>query len=602
MKKASKKWAVTSAAILATVSLAAVSVGSTNQASAAETKRAKLSDTYKNNDKVDNKANNKSTLKVAEPNDSPFKGISEPILADNQEDQNVFSPGGVGSLFNVDKNFKIIDGGLANQKLDRDNNTVTITIRDNAKWSDGQPVVARDVEYAYEIIASPKSTSSQYSGDFERIEGMADFHKGKADKISGFTYPDGEDGKTVVIKYNALSPSMKYSGNSFIWGTVAPYHHYKDVAIDKLAGSDEVRKNPVFVGPYKLDKVVEGESTSWSPNKYYWGNAPKIKHVTINVVSSNSIDKAIQTSKYDFTSPGGVMRGTSYKNLKNLKNYKIVGQPDLGYNYFGFNVGEYDADKQVNVMDSKSKMGNKNLRKAMMYAIDEDAINDKFGNGVKWRAKTLIPPIFDKYSDKSAKGFPHNPKKAEKLLDAAGYKKDGKWRTQPNGKKLVIKFGAMKGSSTSHATYEDYLQRWRKVGLNVKMATGKEMEMNSFYDTLQKPKQDKIDIFAAAWSVSSEPTPSQLYGADAPFNMGHFVTNKNTQLINDMNNDKAWDDSYRTDKFKEWQKYMNDQAAYVATDNSYQWGPVNKRVKGFDIAPDNNEFWSNLSFTSSKLK
>ncbi|WP_258089032.1 hypothetical protein [Weissella fangxianensis] len=42
-------------------------------------------------------------------------------------------------------------------------------------------------------------------------------------------------------------------------------------------------------------------------------------------------------------------------------------------------------------MDPKSKMGNKKLRQAMMYAIDEDAINEKFGNGVKWRAKTLIP-------------------------------------------------------------------------------------------------------------------------------------------------------------------------------------------------------------------
>ena len=601
MNKTSKKWAVSSADVLAAVSLATFSVDNTTTVSAA-TKKAKLSDTFKNNAKESKTANDKSTLKVAEPNDSPFKGITEPALADNQEDSNVFGPGGNAELFNVDKNFKVVDGGLANQKLDRENNTVTITIRDDAKWSDGQPVVARDVEYPYEIIANEKSTSSQYSADYERIEGMADYHSGKASTISGFSYPDGEDGKTVVIKYSSLSPSMKFAGNSFIWSAVAPYHLYKDVAIDKLASADQVRKNPVFVGPYKLDKVVEGESTSWSPNKYYWGKAPKVKHITINVVSSNSIDKAIQTKKYDFTTPTGVMRGTSYKNLKKLKNYKMVGKPDLGYNYFGFNVGEYDTKKQVNVMDPKSKMGNKKLRQAMMYAIDEDAINEKFGNGVKWRAKTLIPPIFDKYSDQSAKGFPYSPKKAAKLLDDAGYKKDGKWRTQPNGKKLVIRFGAMKGSATSHATYQDYLQRWRKVGLNVKMATGKEMEMNSFYDTLQKPKQNKIDIFAGAWSLSSEPTPSQLYGEDAPFNMGHFVTKKNTQLINDLNSEKAWDDSYRTDKFKEWQEYMNDQAAYVASDNSYQWAPVNKRVKGFSLSNDNNDFWNSLSLTSSKLK
>ena len=603
MNKTKKKWAVSSAAIMIALSLAACGNGGDKKKSSAnDSGRAKLTEVYKNPDKASKSANAKSTLKVAEPNDSPFKGVTEPTLADNQEDSNVFSPGGNGNLFNVNKNYKIVDGGLADQKLDRKKNTVTITIRDNAKWSDGHPVVARDVEYPYEIIASPKSTSSQYSADFERIEGMADFHKGKTNTISGFTYPDGENGKKVVIQLNALSPSMKFAGNSFIWSTVAPYHHYKGVAIDKLAASNQVRKNPLFVGPYKLDKLVAGESTSWSPNKYYWGKTPKVKHITINVVSSNSIDKAIQTKKYDFTTPGGVMRGTSYKNLKGLKDYKMVGIPALSYNYFGFNVGKYDTEAQKNVMDPKSKMSNKKLRQAMMYAVDEDALNKKFGNGVKWRAKTLIPPVFDKYADKSAKGFPHNEKKANQLLDDAGYKKKGKWRAQPNGKPLVIYFGAMQGSATSHATYQDYLQRWQKVGLNVKMATGKEMEMNSFYDTLQKPKQNQIDIFAAAWGVSSEPTPTQLYGEDAPFNMGHFVAKKNTELINSLNNKKAWDDSYRTKQFKKWQEYMNDQAAYVATDNSFDWNPVNKRVKGFDLSPANNDFWANLSLTSSKIK
>ncbi|HJE98192.1 MAG TPA: ABC transporter substrate-binding protein [Ligilactobacillus acidipiscis] len=603
MNKTKKKWAVSSAAIMIALSLAACGGGNKKSASSNDSGKAKLSAVYKNPDKANKSANAKSTLKVAEPNDSPFKGVSEPTLADNQEDSNVFEPGGNGILFKTDDNYKIVDGGLADQKLDRKKNTVTITIRKNAKWSDGQPVVARDVEYPYEIIGGPKSTSSQYSSDFERIKGMADFHKGKADTISGFTYPDGEDGKKVVIQYNSLSPSMKFSGNSFVWSTAAPYHYYKGIPIDKLAASDQVRKKPVFVGPYKLDKLVDGESTSWSPNKYYWGKAPKIKHVTINVVSSNSIDKAIQTKKYDFTTPAGVMRGQSYKNLKKLKNYQMVGLPALSYNYFGFNVGEYDTELQKNVMDKNSKMANKSLRQAMMYAIDEDAINKKFGNGIKWRAKTLIPPVFDKYADTSAKGFPYDQKKANKLLDDAGYKKKGKWRTQPNGKPLVIHFGAMQGSATSHATYEDYLQRWHKVGLNVKMAGGKEMEMNSFYDTIQKPKQNKVDIYAAAWSTSSEPTPTQLYGEDAPFNMGHFVSKKNTQLMNDMNNEKAWNDSYRKDKFKEWQEYMNDQAAYVASDNSYQWGPVNKRVKGYDVSPSHTtDFWKDLSLTSAKLK
>ncbi|MGI3101066.1 oligopeptide ABC transporter substrate-binding protein [Companilactobacillus alimentarius] len=602
-----KNKVILSAAVtfLAAVTLAGCSSNkssSSNSSSGA----VNLPTAYKNKAATDKKATKNGTLKLAMSSNSPFQGITDPILASNASDSEAFAPGGSGSLFNVDKNYKIIDGGLANQKLDRKAKTATITIRNNAKWSNGSPVIAKDVEYAYEVLGNKKSTSSQYSSDFENIEGMAAYHKGTSDTISGIEMPDGNNGKKVVIHFKQMSPSMKFSGNSYIWGSVEPYEYIKDVPIAKLASSEQVRKNPIFTGPYKLDKVVEGESTSWSPNKYYYGKKAQIGHITINVVSMNNIDKAIQSKKYDTVVPetAGALGGTNYKNLKNLKGYTNVGQAALGYSYFAFNLGHYDTKTGKNVADSNKKMANKKLRQAMMYAVNVDQVSKKFGNGIKWRANTLIPPVFTKYYDKSAKGYSLNIKKANKLLNEAGYKKrnGSKWRSDPNGKKLVIHFGAMSSSSTTEATYQNYLQQWHKVGLNVKYATGKPIEPNSFYDTLQKPNQNSIDFWLGAWSLSSEPSQSQLYGDTAPFNMGHFVTKKNTELINKMNDSTAWNDKTRTKTFKEWQEYMNEQAGVVGEQFNYAWQPVNNRVKGFDLSPANNEFFSNLTLTSSKLK
>ncbi|GEO75481.1 ABC-type oligopeptide transport system, periplasmic component [Levilactobacillus namurensis DSM 19117] len=603
-----KKLVLSAMAVLATLSLAACS--SKKSSSSSETAgthaSVKLSTNYKNTAKTDSSATKNGTLKLAEVNDSPFQGITDPILASNTEDADVFAPGGQDNLFNVDKNYKIIDGGLANQRLSRKNKTATITLRSNAKWSNGSKVTAKDIEYAYEVVANKNTTSQQYSSDFNAIKGMAAYHSGKAKTISGITYPDGQNGRTAVIHFTKMSPSMKFSGNSFIWGTVEPYEYIKNVPIAKLASSKQIRKNPIFTGPYKLDKVVEGESTSWSPNKYYWGKKAQIGHISINVVSSNNIDKAIQSKKYDSVVPNasGNLGGTDYKNLKNLKNYKIVGQPALSYNYFAFNLGYYDTKTGKNVSDPNAKMANKNLRQAMMYALNQDQILKKFGNGVSWRANTLIPPVFQKYYDASEKGYTLNIKKANKLLDQAGYKKrnGSKWRSDPKGKALKIYFGAMTSNAANMASYQDYLQQWHKIGLNVQYTGGKPMEMNSFYDTLQKPKQDKMDIWTGAWSVSSEPSQSQLYGDTAAFNMGHFVTKKNTELINKMNDSSAWNDTTRTKTFKDWQKYMNEQAAVVGGKFSYAWAPVNKRVKGFNVSPANNEFYSNLTLTSSKLQ
>lgn len=591
-----KKLVLSAMAVLATLSLAACSNKSSSSSSSTAPAGAsvKLSESYDNTAAV-SQAANKGTLKVAEANNSPFQGITDPALASNAEDTDVFAPGGGDNLFNVDKNYKIVNGGLANLKLDRANNTATITLRKNAKWSNGMPVTAKDVEYPYEVIGNKNTTSQQFSSDFNDIQGMAAYHAGKSKTISGFTYPNGQNGRTTVIHFAHVTPSMQYSGNSFMWAAVEPYEYVKNVPIAKLAASAQIRKNPIFTGPYKLNKLVEGESTTWVPNPYYYGKKPQIKHISINVVSSNNIDKAVQSKKYDFVSGG--LEGTDYNELKGLKNYHMIGSPALSYDYFGFNLGYFDTKTGENVMDPKAKMANKNLREAMLYALNLDQVAKKFGYGMTWRANTLLPPVFKQYYNASEKGFPLNIKKANQLLDKAGYKKQGKWRVQPNGKPLTIYFGAMTGTSAQAAEYQDYLQQWHKIGLNVQLVGGKTMEMNSFYSTLQAPKQNKIDVWAGAWSVSSEPTPTQIYGKDATFNMGHFVSAKNTQLMNDMNSNKAWNENYRIKAFKQWQAYMNQQAAVGPDSFSYAWAPVNKRVKGYNINPANNEFWSNLSLT-----
>lgn len=597
-----KKWLMAGLVGLSTLTLAAC--GNNKSSNSGTTKHVSMPETYSGSDKATTAGNN-STLRVAEVNDAPFAGISSPTLLTNAEDSDVFSPGGGDSLFNVTKNYKIIDGGLANLRLNRKAKTATITLRKNARWSNGAKVTAKDIEYPYEIIGNKKTASQQYSSDYAAIKGMAAYHAGKAKTISGITYPDGQKGRTATIHYTRMSPSMQYLGSSFLWQTVEPYEYYGKTPISKLAASPKVRKNPIFTGPYKLDKIVQGESTSWSPNSYYYGKKAQIKHITIQVVSSNNIVAAFKSKKYDFANgqQNIVMPSSQYPKLKTLKDYAEVGTPSMNYSYFGFNLGQMNTKTGLNEMNKNAKMANKNLRKAMMYAIDINQVSKKFGNGLTWRANVLIPPVFKNVYNSKAAGFPYNMKKAKSLLNKAGYKKHGKWRTDPKGKKLIIHFGAMQSSSATEATYQYYVQQWHKLGLNVKYTTGKPMEMNSFYSTIQKPKQDAIDIWNAAWSTSSEPTPTQIYGADAPYNYGHFATKKNTQLLNSLNNEKAWNAKYRAQQFKKWQQYMNDQAAYAPEEFNLSWTPVNTRVKGYSVTTEGtNEFWSNLSLTATNPK
>ncbi|QBP18167.1 ABC transporter substrate-binding protein [Acetilactobacillus jinshanensis] len=565
-------------------------------------KHAHLSETYTAPGKTSKSADEHSTLKVAEVASSPFTGVSSPTLQTMGEDQDVFAPGGGGAMFNQNKNYKIVNGGLANLKLSKKNKTATVTLRKNAKWSNGMKVTAKDVEYPYEMMGNKNSNSQQYTTDMNDIKGMAAYHAGKAKTISGITFPDGPKGRKAVLHFHRLVPALKYNGNSFMWAGVEPYEYLKNVPINKLASSTQVRNHPVFVGPYKLKKEVHGESTSWVPNKYYWGAKPKIKHISIQVVNPSNVTAALKSKKYDWANGPS---STQYPNVKHLKDYHVVGGPALSYDFMGFHVG-YQDKAGASVMQKDNKMNNRSLRRAMMYALNLNEVAKKFGFGLSYRANTLIPPANKEYhsSYSQVPGFPYNFKKAKTLLKNAGYKKrnGSKWLSQPNGKKLVINFGCPQNDAASSAEDHYYVQQWHKLGLDVKFVNGRPQELNSLASMLLKPKQNKVDVYELGFTTTADPTPTGEYGTDANFNMSRLSTKENTKLLNEMNDKKSFNKAHRKKVFEKWQKYMNKEAVYTPEFFSLSWTPVNSRVKGYSVNPGDNNMWGKLSLTSSSLK
>ena len=529
------------------------------------------------------------TLSYALETDTPFTGIFNNELATSEIDSTVAQFGNE-SLFDTDDSYKINSKGPATFKLDRKAKTVTIEVKKGVKWSDGKQVTAKDVEYEYEIMANKGSKSQRYTASLQDIVGLTDYHDGKSKTISGIEMPDGENGRKVVIHFKEMKPGMLQSGNGYFLESASPYHQLKNIPFDKLQSSDAVRKNPIFFGPYKISKIVRGQSVTWVPNKYYWRGTPKLDKITISVVNPNSASQAIKSHKFDIAD----VVNSQWDQVKNTKGVNFVAKVPLAYSYMGFKVGKWKDGR--NVMDPKAKMNNKSLRQAMAYAMNIDAVTKRYTHGLSFRVPTLIPEQFGDYFNKNVKGYSYNLKKANQLLDKAGYKKKGTYRVQPNGKPLTINLAAMAGNSTLEPITRNYIQQWKKIGLNVKLTTGRLIEFNSFYDKIQNDAKD-VDVFVAAWSLSSEPSPNDLYNEKAPFNFTRFVTKKNTQLLGEMDSQKAFNHKYRVDKFHEWQKYMNDEAYVVPTTNSYSITAVNSKITGYSLKPsDGNSLWYKVGY------
>lgn len=529
------------------------------------------------------------TLSYALETDTPFTGIFNNELANSSIDSTVAQFGNE-SLFDTDDSYKINNKGPATFKLDRKAKTVTIEVKKGVKWSDGKQVTAKDVEYEYEIMANKGSKSQRYSASLQDIVGLTDYHDGKSKTISGIEMPDGENGRKVVIHFKEMKPGMLQSGNGYFLESASPYHQLKNIPFDKLQSSDAVRKNPIFFGPYKISKIVRGQSVTWVPNKYYWRGTPKLDKITISVVNPNSASQAIKSHKFDIAD----VVNSQWDQVKNTKGVNFVAKVPLAYGYMGFKVGKWKDGR--NVMDPKAKMNNKSLRQAMAYAMNIDAVTKRYTHGLSFRIPTLILEQYGDYFNKNVKGYSYNLKKANQLLDKAGYKKKGTYRVQPNGKPLTINLAAMAGNSTLEPITRNYIQQWKKIGLNVKLTTGRLIEFNSFYDKIQNDAKD-VDVFMAAWSLASEPSQNDLYNEKAPFNLTRFVTKKNTQLLAEMDSQKAFNHKYRVDKFHEWQKYMNDEAYVVPTNNSYAITAVNSKITGYSLKPsDGNSSWYKVGY------
>ena len=530
------------------------------------------------------------TLNYGLVTDTPFEGTLDYAFYQGAYDAEIlqfFSE----PLFSYNADHEMTNDGPATFELSDDWKTITIKISDKLKWHDGQPVTAEDYEYSFLVIGHPDYKGVRYDALMENIVGMAEYHAGKADKISGIEVLDEH---TLRIQFKQANPSLLTG----LWPYAMPKHYLGDVPVKDLAKSDKIRTKPIGFGPFKVKNIVPGESVEFERFDDYWKGKPKLKTVIVKVVDPSVVLESLKKGEIDIASG---FPTTTYPDAKNLKNVQFLGRIEDAYTYIGFKLGHWDAKKNEAVMDNP-KFQDVRLRQAIAYAIDNKTVAERFYHGLREPATTLIPKFFKTWHNDKVKGYNYDPEKAKQLLDEAGYKDvdgDG-FREDPNGKKFVINFASMSGGDVAEPLAKFYIQNWKDVGLNVQLTNGRLIEFNSFYDMIQKDDPN-IDIYQAAWGTGTDVDPWGLYSKKAPFNFSRFVDEENERLLEEGHSEKALDKEYRKKIYDEWQEYMHEKVPVIPTLFRYELWPVNNRVKNFTIEWGKNSFmWSDVGVTSDK--
>lgn len=496
------------------------------------------------------------------------------------------------ALLDVDENYQFTQDGAATFEHSDDHKVFTFTIKDDVKWHDGEEVKAEDWAFAYEVIGHPDYDGIRYGSDFTIIEGMEDYNAGDADSISGVNVIDD---KTLEVTYDTPTPSLLAGG---IWPYAMPKHIFEDIEVADMSESDEIRKEPIGMGPFKVENVTPGESVTYSKFEDYWKGAPKLDEVVLRVVDPTVVANELEAGNLDAVDS---FNTDLYKDNQNLAGYNFLGKVDESYTYIGFKLGTWDDENsRVDYKPEDSKVGDLELRKAMWYAVDNDAVGEKFYDGFRWAGTTLITPSHPDFHDDTIEVPSYDPDKANNILDEAGYEDtDGDGiREDQDGNELVLNLASMSGGDVAEPLANYYIQAWEAVGIKVELLDGRLQEFNTFYDRVGDGGNDdpEVDIYMGAWGLGDDVDPAGLYGPDAMFNFPRYESEENNRLLEEGVSDEAFDVEYRQEVYSEWQELMVEEIPVFPTNYRSKLVPVAEDILNYTIDNADNQFRHEIGF------
>ncbi len=526
-----------------------------------------------------------TVLKVAVVSDSPFRGIFNGFLYSDSLDGS-FMASTMNGAFPIDPDLKIIldsDETPIKVSVNPEEKTVTYKINPNFKWSNGEPVTTKDIVKTYEIMANQEyitsSKSLRYNKNRKAIVGIEEYNEGKADKISGLEVIDDS---TMKIHLKEMTPSVYWGGN-FVPEFVNA-KQFEGIPMDKITESDALRKNPLSYGPYVIKEIVQGEKVIFEANPYYYKGEPKIKRLEMEILPPSQQVAAIKSGKYDIVLK---VSPEIFPELEKLDNINILTKKAGSMNYIAFKLGKWDEEKNEVVTDPNSKMYDLNLRKAIAYAIDMDAVSKQFYHGLSTPAKSQLSPLFPSLHNPEINGFKQDVEKAKQLLDEAGFKDvDGDGiREGKDGKPVKYTLAMMSGGEIAEPLAQYYIQQWRAIGLDVELLDGRLLDSKNFYNRVNGD-DPAIDFCIAGIGFGTDPQQLAIFGKNAKFNISRYISDPLEAALDATVSKEAMNEEYRVKAYKDYEKVFMEEIPAVPILNKLDILVVNKRIKKYDWRPN----------------
>ena len=432
-----------------------------------------------------------------------------------------------GGLVTIDPNLDIVPDLAESWDISDEGRVYTFHLRPEAKFHDGKPVTAHDVQWSLERVTNPLTESpvaDQYLGD---IVGVKEKLAGDATTISGVKFIDEH---TIQI---TIDEAKSYF--------LAKMTYPTGFVLDKENIEDNPRnwfREPNGTGPFRLEEYVVGETLLLTRNDNYHLGPPKLEEVEF-ILSGG-------TSLLMYENDEIHVAGVSLADLDRLSDPENDLFPELktapasfSVNYIGLNVNEPPLD------DVK-------VRQALNYAIDKQEIASIVLGDLVEPADGILPPNFPGYSE-GVSGYTFDPVLAKRLLDESKYGDD-----LENIPPITITTPGNFGANVS-LDMEVILQMWeRNLGITAEF---QQTEYATFLKDLHKGRFQMFDI---GW-IADYPDPENfldiLFHSESSNNHTHYSNPEVDELL--MQARVETDSQTRYDLYNRAEQMILDDAPWV---------------------------------------
>ena len=402
-----------------------------------------------------------------------------------------------GGLVTIDPDLNIVADLAESWDISDDGRVYTFHLRPDAKFHDGKPVTAHDVQWSLERVTNPLTESpvvDQYLGD---IVGVKEKLAGDATTISGVRFIDEHTIEFTIDE----AKSYFLAKLTYPTGFVLDQENVE-------ANPRSWFREPNGTGPFRLKEYVVGETLVLSRNEDFHLGSPKLEEVEF-ILSGG-------TSLLMYENDEIHVAGVGLADLDRLNDPSNDLYPELktapasfSVNYIGLNVQEPPLD------DVK-------VRQALNLAIDKQEIASIVLGDLVRPADGILPPDFPGYAEE-VRGYEFDPVRAKQLLEESKYGDD-----LDNLPPITITTPGSFGANVS-LDMEVILQMWeRNLGITA------EFQQTEFATFLKDLHKGRFQMFDIGW-IADYPDPENfldiLFHSESTNNHTHYSNPEVDELL-----------------------------------------------------------------------